>query len=38
MFKSEKMKRREAIKRTMLVSGYALSATAVVGVMNGCQA
>ncbi len=32
------MKRREAIKRTMLVSGYALSATAVLGVMNGCQA
>ena len=32
------MKRREAIKRTVLASGYALSATAIVGVMNGCQA
>ena len=32
------MKRREAIKRTALIMGYAVSASALAGVMSGCQA
>lgn len=32
------MKRREAIKRTALLMGYAVSASAIAGVMGGCQA
>ena len=32
------MKRRDAIKRTALIMGYAVSATAIAGVMNGCKA
>ena len=32
------MDRREAIKRTMLLTGYALSASSVTAVMQGCQA
>ena len=32
------MKRRDAIKRTALIMGYAVSATAMAGVMNGCKA
>jgi len=32
------MKRREAIKKTALLMGYAVSAGAVAGVMSGCQA
>lgn len=32
------MKRREAIKRTALIMGYAVSASAIAGVMSGCQA
>ena len=32
------MKRRSAIKRTAMMMGYALSASTVMGVMNGCKA
>jgi len=32
------MKRRDAIKRTALIMGYAVSASAIAGVMGGCQA
>jgi len=32
------MDRREAIKRTMLLTGYVLSASTVAAVMQGCQA
>jgi len=32
------MKRRDAIKRTALLMGYAVSASAIAGVMSGCQA
>ena len=32
------MKRRDALKRTALIMGYAVSATAMAGVMNGCKA
>lgn len=32
------MKRREALKRTALLMGYAVSASAMAGVMSGCQA
>lgn len=32
------MKRREALKRTALLMGYAVSASAITGVMSGCQA
>lgn len=32
------MLRRDAIKSTILISGYALSAGAIAGVMNGCRA
>ena len=32
------MKRRDAIKRTGLMLGYAISASALAGVMNGCVA
>lgn len=31
------MKRRDAIKRTALMMGYALSASAISGVMSGCK-
>jgi glucoside 3-dehydrogenase (cytochrome c) hitch-hiker subunit len=30
------MKRREALKRTTLILGYAISASAISGVLNGC--
>ena len=32
------MNRREAIQRTMLALGYAISAPALMGVLNGCKA
>lgn len=32
------MNRRDAIKRTALMMGYAVSASAVMGVLNGCKA
>ncbi|MEM9823030.1 MAG: gluconate 2-dehydrogenase subunit 3 family protein [Bacteroidota bacterium] len=32
------MTRRDAIKRTALIMGYAVSATATMGVLNGCSA
>lgn len=32
------MKRRDAIKRTAMIMGYAISASAIAGVMNGCKA
>ncbi len=32
------MKRREALKRTAMIMGYAVSASAMAGVMSGCQA
>jgi len=32
------MDRREAIQKTMLALGYALSAPALTGVLNGCKA
>lgn len=32
------MNRRSAIKQTALILGYAVSATAIAGVMNGCKA
>ena len=32
------MTRRDAIKRTTLIMGYAISASAIAGVMNGCKA
>ena len=32
------MTRREAIQRTALMMGYTISASAMVGVLNGCQA
>ncbi|MEM6963381.1 MAG: gluconate 2-dehydrogenase subunit 3 family protein [Bacteroidota bacterium] len=32
------MKRREALKKTALLMGYAVSASAITGVMSGCQA
>jgi len=32
------MNRREAIQRTMLALGYAISAPALMGVLNGCRA
>ena len=32
------MKRRDAIKRTALLMGYAVSASAIAGVMSGCEA
>ena len=31
------MKRRDALKRTALIMGYAVSATAMAGVLNGCN-
>ena len=36
--KIRKMKRRDAIKNTALLMGYAVSASAIVGLMSGCQA
>src|SRR5882762_7161653 len=32
------MNRREAIERTALILGYAVSAPAMIGVLNGCKA
>ena len=32
------MNRRDAIKRTAMIMGYAVSASAVMGVLNGCKA
>src|SRR6185503_19116755 len=32
------MNRREAIQRTALALGYAISAPAIMGVLNGCKA
>ena len=32
------MKRRDAIKNTALLMGYAVSASAIAGLMSGCQA
>jgi hypothetical protein len=36
--KIRKMKRRDAIKNTALLMGYAVSASAIAGLMSGCQA